>query len=179
MAVVSASATANANDDGALLLLLRGMEKAAVKATYLRLLAMYEWFGDRRTLARMCDTLSRALRVPYGVMDFVYETRLELICPHACFFPSFDAYIATTRDALVKARRAYECEAEACESALRTRRRAELQRQQARAVAAARRLPPIFLPKSILPDHLGITFTNDTHTMTTIVDSFTISSSSR
>jgi hypothetical protein len=35
------------------------------------------------------------------------------------------------------------------------------------------------LPKSILPDNLGITFTNDTHTMKTIVDSFTISSSSR
>jgi hypothetical protein len=34
------------------------------------------------------------------------------------------------------------------------------------------------LPKSILPDHLGIAFAHGTHAMTIIVDSFTISSSS-
>jgi hypothetical protein len=48
------------------------------------------------------------------------------------------------RDALVRALRACKCEAEACERALRARRRAELQRQEkqeARAVDAARRLP--------------------------------------
>ena len=71
----------------------------------------------------MCDALARALRVP------LWLARPFWIRPSASF-PSLDAYIDATRDALVKALRAYECEAEACEAALRTHRRAERQRQQ-------------------------------------------------
>jgi hypothetical protein len=71
-------------------------------------------------------------------MDYVYETRLELLRPHD--FTSLDAYFDATRDALVRALRAYEAEVEAYERALRARRLAELQRQQKRAVDAARRL---------------------------------------
>jgi hypothetical protein len=81
----------------------------------------------------MCDALARALRVRYAVMDYVYETRL---CPHD-EFTSLDA----TRDALVRALRVYKAEAEACERALRARRRAELQRQQTAAVNAEARRP--------------------------------------
>jgi hypothetical protein len=70
------------------------------------------WFGDRRAharmcdaLARMCDALARALRVRYAVMDYGYETRLELLCPHDSSFTSLDAYIDAMLDALVRALR--------------------------------------------------------------------------
>jgi hypothetical protein len=81
----------------------------------------------------MCDVLTRALRVRYVVMDYVYETRLF---PRAEAFASMD----DARDALVRALRAYEAEAEACERALRAQGLAELQRQQ-KAAAKRRPLP--------------------------------------
>jgi hypothetical protein len=58
-----------------------------------------EWFGDGSAHERKCDALARALRVRHAVMDYVYETRLELPCPHASSFTSLDAYIDATRDA--------------------------------------------------------------------------------
>jgi Skp family chaperone for outer membrane proteins len=79
----------------------------------------------------MCDALARALRVRYVVMDYVYETRLF---PRAEAFASMD----DARDALVRALRAYESEAEACERALRAQGLAELQRQQKAAKRALR-----------------------------------------
>ena len=85
----------------------------------------------------MCDALARALRVRYVVMDYVYETRLY---PLAEAFASLD----DARDALVRALREYEYEAEACERALRAQRLAELQRQQKQAASAKRRPLPRF-----------------------------------
>lgn len=117
------------------------MKAETEEAIHRLIVAMYEWFGDRRTHAHLRDALARDLRVRYVVMDYVYKTRFSLICPNVSF-KSLDAYIAATRDALVKALRAYECEAEACEAALRARCLAERQRQQrARAVAEARAKP--------------------------------------
>jgi hypothetical protein len=84
--------------------------------------------------ASQCDALARALRVRYNVMDYVYETRLF---PRAEAFASMD----DARDALVRALRAYEAEAEACERALRAQGLAELQRQQIAAKRAAERRP--------------------------------------
>jgi hypothetical protein len=91
---------------------------------------------DRQARA-MCDALARALRVRYFVMYHVYETRLF---PRAEAFASMD----DARDALVRALRAYEAEAEACERALRAQRLAELQRQQKQAASAKRRPLPRF-----------------------------------
>jgi hypothetical protein len=88
---------------------------------------------DPKALA-MCDALARALRVRYVVMDYVYETRLF---PRAEAFASLD----DARDALVRALRAYQAEAEACERALRSQSLAELQRQQKAAKRAAERRP--------------------------------------
>jgi hypothetical protein len=107
-----------------------------------------EWFGDCRAHTCMCDALARALRVRHAVMDYVYVTRLELPFPHDSSFTSLDAYIDATRDALVRALRTYEAEAEECQHALRARRLAELQRQQKaakRAVDTAHRLPSSLL----------------------------------
>ena len=92
---------------------------------------------DSQARYAMCAALARALRVRYAVMDYerVYETRL---CPHPDEeFTSLD----DARDALVRALRAYEAEAEACERALRAQSRAELQRQQAAAVDTEARRP--------------------------------------
>jgi hypothetical protein len=92
---------------------------------------------DSQARYAMCAALARALRVRYAVMDYerVYETRL---CPHPDEeFTSLD----DARDALVRALRAYEAEAEACERALQARSRAELQRQQTAAVNAEARRP--------------------------------------
>jgi hypothetical protein len=58
------------------------------------------------------------------MVEHAYDTRPFLTCPHASF-PSLDAYVAATRDALVQALCAYECGAEACEAELRALRRAE------------------------------------------------------
>ncbi len=69
----------------------------------------YRYYPQARA---MCDALARALRVRCNVMDYVYET---LLFPRAEAFASMD----DARDALVRALRAYEAEAEACERALR------------------------------------------------------------
>ena len=91
---------------------------------------------DPQALA-MCHALARALCVRYVVMDYVYETRLF---PRAEAFASLD----DARDALVRALRAYESEAEACERALRSQGLAELQRQQKAAKRNAERRPLFF-----------------------------------
>ena len=85
----------------------------------------YTYDRDARA---MCDALARALRVSYVIVNHVYETRLF---PRAEAFASLD----DARDALVRALREYEYEAEACERALRAQRLAELRRQQKPAVA--------------------------------------------
>jgi hypothetical protein len=90
----------------------------------------------------MCDALARALRVRYVVMDYVYETRLY---PRAEEFASLD----DARDALVRALRAYEAEAEACERALRAQSRAELQRQQKAAAKRAAERRPLFFASGV------------------------------
>jgi hypothetical protein len=111
------------------------MNTAANDEERLLLLSMYEWFGDCRAHERMCNELARTLRVPYIVVDYVYETRLKLICPSLTSFPNLDAYIAATRDALLRELRAYEYE-EAHQSwhdeteLLRAFRLAEVERQQ-------------------------------------------------
>jgi hypothetical protein len=87
----------------------------------------YTYDRDARA---MCDALARALRVSYVVVGHVYETRLF---PRAEAFASLD----DARDALVRALREYEYEAEACERALRAQRLAELRRQQTAAKRAA------------------------------------------
>ena len=94
----------------------------------------YTYDRDARA---MCDALARALRVSYVIVNHVYETRLF---PRAEAFASLD----DARDALVRALREYEYEAEACERALRAQRLAELRRQQTaaakkRAAGATRR----------------------------------------
>ena len=96
----------------------------------------YTYDRDARA---MCDALARALRVSYVVVGHVYETRLF---PRAEAFASLD----DARDALVRALRAYEYEAEACERALRAQRLAELRRQQtaAKRAAGATRRPLFF-----------------------------------
>jgi hypothetical protein len=93
---------------------------------------------DRQARA-MCDALARALRVSYVIVGHVYETRLF---PRAEAFASLD----DARDALVRALREYEYEAEACERALRAQRLAELRRQQtaAKRAASAKRRPLFF-----------------------------------
>ena len=83
----------------------------------------YTYDRDARA---MCDALARALRVSYVIVNHVYETRLF---PRAEAFASLD----DARDALVRALREYEAEAEACERALRAQRLAELRRQQSAA----------------------------------------------
>ena len=83
----------------------------------------YTYDRDARA---MCDALARALRVSYVIVNHVYETRLF---PRAEAFASLD----DARDALVRALREYEYEAEACERALRAQRLAELRRQQSAA----------------------------------------------
>ena len=87
----------------------------------------YTYDRDARA---MCDALARALRVSYVVVGHVYETRLF---PRAEAFASLD----DARDALVRALREYEYEAEACERALRAQRLAELRRQQKTAAKRA------------------------------------------
>ena len=87
----------------------------------------YTYDRDARA---MCDALARALRVSYVIVNHVYETRLF---PRAEAFASLD----DARDALVRALREYEYEAEACERALRAQRLAELRRQQTAAKRAA------------------------------------------
>ena len=88
----------------------------------------YTYDRDARA---MCDALARALRVSYVIVNHVYETRLF---PRAEAFASLD----DARDALVRALREYEYEAEACERALRAQRLAELRRQQKSAAAKKR-----------------------------------------
>ena len=88
----------------------------------------YTYDRDARA---MCDALARALRVSYVLVGHVYETRLF---PRAEAFASLD----DARDALVRALREYEYEAEACERALRAQRLAERRRQQTAAKRAAR-----------------------------------------
>ena len=88
----------------------------------------YTYDRDARA---MCDALARALRVSYVIINHVYETRLF---PRAEAFASLD----DARDALVRALREYEYEAEACERALRAQRLAELRRQQTAKKRAAR-----------------------------------------
>ena len=104
------------------------MQKMAAETEAAKKTNVYFCYNSQARYA-MCDALARALSVRYAVMDYVYETRL---CPHEEFTSLDDA-----RYALMRALRAYEAEAEACERALRARRRAELQRQQ-----AARSAPP-------------------------------------
>jgi hypothetical protein len=83
-----------------------------------------------------CATRSRARSAcPTSIVGHVYETRLF---PRAEAFASLD----DARDALVRALREYEAEAEACERALRAQRLAELRRQQKQAASAKRR--PLF-----------------------------------
>jgi hypothetical protein len=97
----------------------------------------YEY--DRHAHA-MCDALARALCVSKVIVRHVYETRLF---PRAEAFASMD----DVRDALVRALREYEAEAEACERALRAQRLAELHRQQKAAskrAAERRPLPRVF-----------------------------------
>jgi hypothetical protein len=96
----------------------------------------YTYDRDARA---MCDALARALRVSYVIVNHVYETRLF---PRAEAFASLD----DARDALVRALREYEYEAEACERALRAQRLAELRRQQtaAKRAAGATRRPLFF-----------------------------------
>ena len=112
------------------------MNTAANDEERLLLLSMYEWFGDCSAHERMCHELARTLRVPYIVVDYVYETRLKLICPSLTSFPNLDAYIAATRDALVRELRAYEYEEahqswhDDTELLLRAFRLAEVERQQ-------------------------------------------------
>ena len=89
----------------------------------------YTYDRDARA---MCDALARALRVSYVIINHVYETRLF---PRAEAFASLD----DARDALVRALREYEHEAEACERALRAQRLAELRRQQTAAKKRAAR----------------------------------------
>ena len=91
---------------------------------------MMSYTYDRDARA-MCDALARALRVSYVIINHVYETRL---------FPRPEAFASLddARDALVRALRAYEYEAEACERALRAQRLAERRRQQTAAKRAAR-----------------------------------------
>jgi hypothetical protein len=89
----------------------------------------YTYDRDARA---MCDALARALRVSYVIVNHVYETRLF---PRAEAFASLD----DARDALVRALREYEYEAEACERALRAQRLAELRRQQTAAKKRAAR----------------------------------------
>jgi hypothetical protein len=108
------------------------MQKMAAETEAAKKTNVYFYYDSQARYA-MCDALARALRVRYAVMDYVYETRL---CPHEEFTSLDDA-----RYALVRALRAYEAEAEACERALRARRRAELQRQQAAAKRPAERRP--------------------------------------
>ena len=96
----------------------------------------YTYDRDARA---MCDALARALRVSYVIVNHVYETRLF---PRAEAFASLD----DARDALVRALREYEYEAEACERALRAQRLAERRRQQtaAKRAAGATRRPLFF-----------------------------------
>jgi hypothetical protein len=77
--------------------------------------------------------------MPKILVGHVYETRLF---PRAQAFASLD----DARDALVRALREYEAEAEACERALRAQRLAELRRQQtaAKRAASATRRPLFF-----------------------------------
>ena len=91
--------------------------------------SLYTYDRDARA---MCDALARALRVSYVIVNHVYETRLF---PRAEAFASLD----DARDALVRALREYEYEAEACERALRAQRLAELRRQQKKTAVAKKR----------------------------------------
>ena len=88
----------------------------------------YTYDRDARA---MCDALARALRVSYVIINHVYETRLF---PRAEAFASLD----DARDALVRALREYEYEAEACERARSAQRLAERRRQQQTAEAKKR-----------------------------------------
>jgi hypothetical protein len=96
----------------------------------------YTYDRDERAV---CDALARALRVSYVLVGNVYETQLFL---RAESFASLD----DARDALVRALREYEAEAEACERALRAQRLAELRRQHtaAKRAASATRRPLFF-----------------------------------
>jgi hypothetical protein len=93
----------------------------------------------RAACTRARHASARALRVSYVIENHVYDTRLY---PRAEAFASLD----DARDALGRALREYEYEAEACERALRAQRLAELRRQQtaAKRAAGATRRPLFF-----------------------------------
>jgi hypothetical protein len=111
------------------------------------LMDMYAWMRDASAHARLCHALSRTLRAPLWMVDYVFATRVRLIAPSLKFL-SLNAYVDATRDALVQALRAFECEFEACEDAKRAQRRAEVRRQQRAAAAHAARSRRDRLPRA-------------------------------
>jgi hypothetical protein len=102
---------------------------------------MRQWVFNTDEQADMRVELERELGVPDWLMARVHKRGLWYLHPSA-IYPSLEAYVATTRAALVADVRAFQAEVAAAEAAHRKRRREALKAERAAEPPAPARAQP-------------------------------------
>jgi hypothetical protein len=93
--------------------------------------SMYAWANNIDAQADMCANLEDTFDMDDALMSRIHKQRGWYLVPDADLYPTLEAYIDASYDAMRADVRAYQDEVAAAEAAHRKRRRAELKAERA------------------------------------------------